>query len=147
MPADTNNVGILKRHLLAQADLVGRKLRKKGLKGKTVTLKLKSSEFKQISRNVTLDEATDSNNLIYEMCVKLLENFYSSMKFRLTGVGISNLSLNTGRANQLNLFKKLDGKGKSWEEMKRAVDVIKEKFGKEAIKRGGPSSAESPKGE
>jgi hypothetical protein len=52
-----------------------------------------------------------------------------------------------GRDNQLNLFKKLDGKWKSWEEMKRAVDVIKEKFGKEAIKRGGPSSAESPKGE
>ena len=42
-----------------------------------------------------------------------------------------------GRDNQLNLFKKLDRKRKSWEEVERAMDVIKEKFGKDAIKRGG----------
>jgi hypothetical protein len=52
-----------------------------------------------------------------------------------------------GTANQLNLVKKLEGKGKSWEEVEKAMEVIKEKFGKDAIKRGGPRSAEPPMGE
>ena len=51
-----------------------------------------------------------------------------------------------GRDNQLNLYKKLDRKRKSWEEVERAMDVIKEKFGKDAIKRGGPRSTEPSTG-
>ena len=67
-----------------------------------------------------------------------MENFGYSMKFRLIGVGISNFSPGGCGANQLNLIKKLDVKGESWEEVERAMDVIKEKFGRDAIKRGEP---------
>ena len=136
LPEDTDDMEILKRQLLIQAELVGRKLRKNGLKGSTVTLKLKSSDFKQTSKSVTLDEPANSTNLIYERGLRLLQDLDASTKFRLIGIGISNLSPEKGVTEQLNLFKKLDVRENPWENVERAMDTIKDRFGKNAIKRG-----------
>ena len=95
-------------------------------------------EFNPLVEQISINEAIDSTNLIYEMGVKLLENFDYSVKFRLIGVGIWNFSSGGGVAKQLNLYKKLDVKGEFWEGMESAIDVIKEKFGSDAIKRGEP---------
>ena len=56
-----------------QSEIVGRRARDKGVKGTTVTLKLKRANFKQMTRSVTLDEPTNSTNTIYEQGVKLLQ--------------------------------------------------------------------------
>ena len=101
-----------------------------------MTLKLKSSDFKQMSRSVTLDEPANSTNLIYERGLRLLQDFDASTKFRLIGIGISNLSPETGVPEQLDLFKRLDVRQGSWGNVERAMDTIKDRFGKNAIKRG-----------
>jgi len=101
-----------------------------------VTLKLKSSDFKQTSRSVTLDEPANSTNLIYERGLRLLQGLDAFTKFRLIGIGISNLSHEKGVIEQLNLFKKLDVREDPWENVERAMDTIKDRFGKNAIKRG-----------
>ena len=101
-----------------------------------MTLKLKTSDFKQTSRSVTLDEPANSTNLIYERGLRLLQDLDVAAKFRLIGIGISNLSPEKGVTEQLNLFKRLDVREDPWVNVERAMDTIKDRFGKNAIKRG-----------
>ena len=137
LSVDTNDRDILKKHLLIQSENVGRRLREKGLKGTTVTLKLKRADFKQVTRSATLDKAIQSSNLIYKQGLRLLEEFNTSIKFRLIGIGISNLFHEKKLQKQLNLFDKLQSADKSWEDIERAMDTIKKRFGRDAINRGG----------
>ena len=70
---------------------------------------------------------TDTNNL-----EGLMLNI-ASIKFRLIGIGISNLSPETRVPGQLNLFKRLDVREDPWGNVERAMDTIKDRFGKNAI--------------
>jgi DNA polymerase-4 len=127
---------VLKKVLLMQSELVGRRARAKGLMGTTVTLKLKRADFRQMTRSVTIEEPTNSSNAIYEQIVKLLERIKST-KFRLVGVGLSNFVSTEESKTQLNLFREVDATKKPWVEAEKAMDTIKERFGGDAIKRGG----------
>ena len=136
LPTDTNDMAILMKQLLIQSEIVGRRLREKALKGATVTLKLKRSDFTQITRSITLDEPTNSSNVIYEQGLLLLKEF-TSTKFRLIGVGVSNIVCTSDRTEQLSLFGKPKPKDKSWEDVEKAMDTIEKRFGRGVIKRGG----------
>ena len=133
---DTNDMDVLKKVLLMQSELVGRRARAKGLMGTTVTLKLKRADFRQMTRSVTIEEPTSSSNAIYEQAVELLERVKVS-KYRLIGVGLSNLVSTEDSLKQLNLFRGVDRTKKPWTEAEKAMDAIKERFGGDAIKRGG----------
>ncbi|MGD2125958.1 MAG: DNA polymerase IV [Desulfobacteraceae bacterium] len=135
--ADTSDMELLKQELLAQAEIVGRRLRNKGLKGGTVTVKLKRSDFTLITRSLTLEASTHSTNTLYERGLQLLEEFDLSGKFRLIGIGVSNLVSAHEAPKQLSLFDKGDSRAKSWGDVEKAVDVIRDRFGRDAIKRGG----------
>lgn len=134
---NTDDRDILKEYLLSQSEFVGRRARAKGLRGATVTLKLKQADFIQLTRSVTLEEPTNSSNSIYEQGLKLLERIKTRTKFRLIGLALSNLVPAEELSTQMNLFQRVDLKEKSWEEAEKAMDTIKEKFGKDAIRRGG----------
>ncbi len=133
---DTDDTNVLKRVLLMQSELVGRRARAKGLMGTTVTLKLKRTDFRQMTRSVTIEEPTSSSNEIYEHIAKLLKGVKSA-KFRLVGVGLSNLVSIEDSKKQLSLFQGVDPTKKPWKEAEKAMDVIKKRFGGDAIKRGG----------
>ena len=137
LAVNTNDVEVLKKELLVQSEIVGRRARDRGVKGTTVTLKLKRANFKQMTRSVTLDQATNSTNTIYEQGVKLLQRVKRSAKFRLIGVGLSNLVTSEAFPMQLDLFQATGTKANTWEEAEKAMDAIKEKFGRDAIQRGG----------
>jgi len=137
LPVDTNDMEFLKKQLLIQSENVGRRLRRKGLEGSTVTLKLKQDDFKQMTRSITFDKATQSSNLIYKQGLRLLKEFDTNVKFRLIGIGVTNLAHVKKMPEQLNLFEKPDSKGKSWEDVEKVMDKIRERHGADAIKRGG----------
>jgi len=137
LPMNTNDLAVLTKELLIQSEIVGRRAREKGLKGATVTLKLKRADFTQMARSVTLDKPTNSSNSIYEQGLKLLEQIKASTKFRLIGVGLSNFVPAEEFSKQLKLFQRGDQKAKSWEGAEKAMDTIKVKFGRNAIQRGG----------
>lgn len=59
--------------------------------GKTITLTLKDYTFKVINRSITLYEATNSVNVIYNKALELLDRNFSDDSIRLVGVGLSNL--------------------------------------------------------
>ena len=137
LSVNTNDQEILKKKLMTQSEMVGKRAREKGVKGTTVTLKLKRADFTQMTRRVTMEEATNSTNTIYEQGLKLLAQVKASTKFRLIGIGLSNLVTVAEIPKQLDLFGKTEPHEKSWENVERAMDTIKERFGRDAIRRGG----------
>ena len=137
LSVNTNDKEILKKQLLMRSEMVGKRAREKGLRGTTVTLKLKRADFAQVTRSVTIEEATNSTNTIYEQGLKLLGQVKTSTKFRLIGIGLSNLVPVEDIPRQLSLFGKTKPSDKSWKNVERAMDTIKERFGRDAIKRGG----------
>ena len=88
---DTADEAILRRYLLEQADRIGRRLREEGFRGRTVTLKLKHHDFRQITRSSTLGEPTQLGETIYHEALRLLAVYNLRSKVRLVGVGVSNL--------------------------------------------------------
>ena len=135
LPEDTDDIEILKKYLMQQAEIVARSLRKKGFKGKTLTLKIKHADFKQITRSVTLERHTQLSEVIYKGVTKLLEVYTLFSKVRLIGVGVSNLVL-AGTPEQLELFKKFGSSAEKWKRVEKTLDQIVDRFGDEAIKRG-----------
>jgi DNA polymerase IV len=128
----------LKKWLLSQAEEVGRDLRKHGIKGKTITLKVKFSNFKTVTRSTTLPEATHSTQIIYDSALKLLLKLKPKEKVRLIGVGVSNFTFGMAQRSLFpNTFLHKQ------EDLDRALDRIHNKFGRKAILRGRIGEIES----
>lgn len=130
-PTDTDDPSELERGLMAQAENVGRELRKEGLIGRTVTLKVKFSDFKLMTRSCTLSRPTNSTQIIFDTALKLLRGVKLNKPVRLTGVGISNFSRGM---TQAVLFPDLEA-GRQ-QRIDKALDAIHDKFGKGSIRRG-----------
>lgn len=133
LPEDTNNVEVLKRWLMSQAEVVGRRLRKANLKGRTITLKLKYSDFKLVSRSRTLNMPSNATKTIFDTASALLENYRWPAKVRLIGVGVSNFEEPT---IQYQLFDNRDIAEKKLQKVDQAIDQLTDKFGISIIKRG-----------
>lgn len=123
------------RHLLALAIKTAERMRHNHLKGKTVTLKVKYSTFKQVTRSLTLDDYTDDGMLIYSIVRKLLKKTETGTRpVRLLGVSMSGLALE-GATNQLSMFSENEKKEKS-EKLNKAIDSLHDKFGKKSVVPG-----------
>ena len=133
---DISDKDRLKKYLLKHSEDVGRQLRQKGRKARTVTLKIKHSDFKQVTRQTKLPCYTFSSEKIYQAAVNLLENYPLSKPVRLIGVGASDLD-NKKQAVQMDLFAGSDGGVEKWEKVDTIVDAIAEKFGKDVITKAG----------
>jgi len=131
LASDTEDREVLRRWLQAQAEEVGRDLRKHGLKGRTVTLKLKYSDFRQITRSTTLLEPTHSTQVIFAAVAGLLEKVKLRMPVRLVGVSVSQLS----RAGGQGVLFPSEGQMRQ-DRLDQALDTIQKKFGHTAITRG-----------
>jgi DNA polymerase-4 len=113
------------------SEKVARRLRMKGLIGKTVRLKIRWSNFETITRQLTLDQPTNHDSVIYNSIKGLLnENWVEGKGIRLIGVGVSKLEEDV---YQLSLF------NKNYEKERRlleAIDDLSERYGKEIIRKG-----------
>jgi len=131
---DTLDTAILKKFLLKHSEDVGRELRRLEVKAKTITLKLKHADFKQITRSATIDSPTQSSETIYSTACRLLSKYRLKTKIRLIGVGASSF-VPSAMPFQMELFERKEEKGNNWEKVERAIDTIIEKFGKDAVRR------------
>jgi DNA polymerase-4 len=102
---DLTDEAALARILLMQSGRVGRRLRAAGLRGRVVTLKVKYSDFTQVTRRVTLPASTDDDRLIYRTARDLLARVEAGRPVRLAGVTVSGFG-ESGEptAGQLDLF-------------------------------------------
>ena len=131
---NTGDKEVLKQYLLKQADEVARHMRKSATRGKTITLKLKHADFKQITRSTTIGIPTQSSKTIFRCASQLLDDYQLTQKIRLIGVGVSGFA-SSDTPVQLELFDQNNDSGKNWESVDRTVEKISEKFGSDAIKR------------
>jgi len=123
----------IKLYIARLSEEVGEALRKKGLRARTVKIKVRFSDFTTITRQLSFDIPTSSTGMIRSLARKLFEEKVAgNKKVRLIGVGVSNL---TGKKEgQLYLFPKAEEK---LEKIDYLLDMIRERFGKNSIRRGG----------
>ncbi|MBP2675061.1 MAG: polymerase, partial [Deltaproteobacteria bacterium] len=69
---DLRERGAMRRELLSLSGSVAERLRRQGVRGKTVTLKVKYHDFVQVTRAITLADPTDDGGTIYRCAVELL---------------------------------------------------------------------------
>lgn len=130
-PKDTSDLNEVKKWLFVQAEAVGRDLRRKGLKGRTITLKIKFADFKVVTRSHTLARPSNCTQTLFETACRLLDELRPSRRLRLAGVGVSNLQSDL---HQRELF--IDPRTQRHERLDSAVDAIHEKYGKNSIRKG-----------
>jgi DNA polymerase-4 len=91
---DVSDREVLRRTLLGLSEGVGQQLRQSELRGNTVKLKLRWSDFTTLTRQVTLNGPTNQDIEIYQTAMQLLEKAWPSGKpVRLIGVGVSGFEL------------------------------------------------------
>jgi DNA polymerase-4 len=135
LPSDTRDLSLVSKKLNAHVDNVAARLRNHGLKGKTITIKIKFSDFTAITKSQTIASATDSSKMIFYNALQLLVDQPLKKKVRLIGVEVSNLLKDSEEA-QMSLFPVGTDEERD-RRLDRAIDEIREKFGSKVIKRGG----------
>lgn len=117
--------------LLSLCETVGIRLRKDNVLCSCVCVELKDWDFHVHSHQMTLDIPTDSTTLLYQNSCKLLREFWDLTPVRLIGVRASQIS--DDGFTQLSLFD--TRKSQKLEQMDRAIDRIRQKYGVDSIKR------------
>lgn len=119
-------------------DDVGSRLRAQGYMASVGRIKIRWSDFTTITRQAQFKSAVYDDFSIRDLAMKLFNNVTISEPVRLIGVGVTNLT--TSRVEQLSLFGN-DGKTREKHEcLSRTVDMIRDKLGKNSIKRGSQGS-------
>ena len=109
-------------------------MRAKNLLSETVVIKLKFSDFSQITRSKTLNTPISSSAAIFNEALALYRKIELKKKIRLVGVGVTSLK-DKGRPIQMQLIREEKLPEKQWDSVDKAVDSILEKFGSNIIKK------------
>ena len=132
---DVGDPKVLRKKLLILSESVAHQLRRRGLHGRTVKLKLRYSDFETLTRQATMGTPTDLEQVIFDQAARLLDKAWDRRRrVRLIGVGVSKFD---SEERQLSLFEGAgDGRIEKLRRLSQSVDRIREKYGDEAIRRG-----------
>jgi len=119
----------LEQRLWRLAEKVSARLKDSELAGTTVTLKLKTADFRIRTRALSFAHPTQLAVKIFAAGRDLLARETDGTQFRLIGIGMSGLC----DANDADLTDLLDHRAA---EAERAMDRLREKFGDEAVIKG-----------
>jgi DNA polymerase-4 len=130
---DTSDRDVIERTLLAMAEGVAGRLRASGVKAGTVTVKIRDSTFRTITRQRALPEPTDLTEPIWRAALELARPEVRAIRVRLLGVTASNL----GERVQLQLFSGEGGSGDGGRGRRliEAEDAIRRRYGERAVTR------------
>jgi nucleotidyltransferase/DNA polymerase involved in DNA repair len=132
---DTNDLEEIRAELLLLSQKVGRRLRKNGFRGRTVTVKLRYDNFQTTTHRTTLTFYTNNDMTLFKTAFHLfLKRYESGRKIRLIGISVSNLVNGTAPAALLPFEEELLWQV-SDEKLFPVLDRIKDRFGEHAIWR------------
>ena len=136
---DVDDDARLEQELFRIAEHLSRNMRKKEIRGRTITLKIRLTGFETFTRAHTLPQPVDDMQTIRQVALDLFHRFdREGKRVRLIGIGVSKLEGEDGRAVQLELF---SGGGDSAPmpvpgedetksaEAEKVLDDLKAKFG------------------
>lgn len=128
--ADTSDLEGLERTLSYLSQLVARRLRDHGFFARTVGLKLRDADFRTLTRDVTLDEPTRLDFVIFENVLRLFgKSWTRGSKVRLVGVRASNLERTAFQRNLLEAPKR-----EKLDRALEAADKVRERYGFDAVR-------------
>ena len=121
--------------LLSLCESVGRRLRASHQLAGQICTEIRYSDFRNVSHQMPIDIPTASVNLLYEDACALFDELWDSTPIRLLGVRTSKL-VPEDEPVQLSLFDFPDPRSEKQQKLDAALDNIRAKYGKDAIKRG-----------
>jgi len=137
---DLSSYADLEAILWLQSERVSARAKKMELSGRTVVLKLKTADFRLRTRSASLDAPTQLADRIFRTARLALTREADGTRFRLLGVGLSNLA----PAQEADPSSLIDPQGDKRAAAERAMDRIRAKFGGEAVGKGRSLRNERP---
>jgi DNA polymerase-4 len=127
---DVADPAVIRRALLALSGKTAGRLRRAGQAGRTITLKVRLSDFRTLNRSRTLGAATDVSREIFETAWDLYEALRPGDRIRLVGVRVEGLAEAGEAPHQLSLGERETG----WREAEIAADAAAARFGAGAVR-------------
>jgi DNA polymerase-4 len=131
---DVADTAELRRRLWPLCERVAERLKSHDLAGTTVTLKLKTARFKLRTRNHRMSTPTQLAEVIFRSAEPMLLKEVPAGPFRLIGVGVDGLT-DAAEADAPDLFA-LGQPAPHHAQIERAMDAVRAKFGRAAIRKG-----------
>lgn len=126
---DHTDRDVLKQELLRLSERTAATLRRRNLRGRTVSIKVRFGDFTTITRSRTLAVATDVTQELYRTACRLLDEQTPPGAVRLIGVRVEQLEEGTEGQQLL-----LDAPERGWRDADQAADQARAKFGGAAIR-------------
>jgi DNA polymerase-4 len=127
---DVDDPTVVMGELLRLSGKVGRRLRRAGYVGHTVSIKVRFADFTTITRARKLREATDSTREIFAAASGLYQSLHlDRARLRLVGVRMEGISEAGSQSVQLVL----GAPERGWREAEQAVDDLAERFGRDSV--------------
>jgi DNA polymerase-4 len=135
---DVHHDGTVRDAIIAHAEAVARRLRRDGVRGATVVLKVKlarrlgGGRFPVFSRQAALPEPTDDGHEVARAALALWTRCRPAEPIRL--VGVSATGITAAQEEQLGLFVQPTRTRRA--HLNAALDAIAERFGEDSVRRG-----------
>ena len=124
--ADVDDPDVVLRELLRLSEKVAMRVRRAGMIGRTVVLKLRFADFTTITRSRTLPEHTDVARVVYATITELYRRLgLERARVRLVGVRLEGL-IDAAEGHHQLAF---DERSQGWREAEQAVDRVSARFG------------------
>ena len=104
MPFDTDDPSQVKEHLLELAKEVSMRAKREEKLGYTIQIVVKDTSFKSFNKSMTLENATNEVDIIYNCACQLYESNFKQIVVRLVGITLQNLIDPKEMAVQMSLF-------------------------------------------
>ncbi|MGD9866937.1 MAG: DNA polymerase IV, partial [Hyphomicrobiales bacterium] len=128
---DTGDAGEIARYLRRSSEEVGRRLRHKGYRAAGVRMKLKTHDFRILTRQAVLKPPSDEAKALLEAALRLLKEFREPGPFRLVGLAAYDL-VKEEETPQLDLF---PGPARN-RKLETAIDALTARFGRDVLRSG-----------
>ncbi|RUT27928.1 DNA polymerase IV [Paenibacillus zeisoli] len=136
LPRDISSMEDVSRVMLNLADQVARRLRRQQMMAQTIQITIRTPDMKTITRSQTLDRVTENMDDIYREACKLYRRHWKEDRpVRLLGITLQNLVPKEESALQLDLFDY--EKQPKKEQLTKAMDMLRDKFGENAVLTAG----------
>lgn len=142
LSADVTTAEEAHRILRNLSESVGARMRRAHTMGYSVCTEIKYSDFVSVSHQTILDAPTSSDAILAEAACALFDELWNGNPIRLLGVRATKL-VEEDTPVQLSLFDLQAPKSEKQQKLDAALDKIRSRYGKGAIKRG--SQIDSPK--
>lgn len=138
LPTDIHCKEKIAEIVLALTEQVTFRLRRYDLLANVVSVQLRTKEFKDYSHQRKLSSSSNSTREIYNVAKEILNEMYKGEFIRLVGVRTDDLC--DKNQKQLSLFD--DTNSKKQEKIDKSIDLLKKKYGYNAVTRGSVMNVE-----